>query len=278
MAASHTQHDAIPGVGPARDRAALAAHFVTDDADQRRLQRDRTNPTPTALRDFMMIADARRFERNAAFMALRWGGQAIVAAKSEREADALLQQFDGRDEWRIDAEPAPLELPKNSWLDRFRKRQRFAFVARKVLLELPDRPTFRHSYDVRLAPYPGVEGGYCVQKRVPEPEQIRRRLLANLPPDARPDGEGLVRQDVRVELRAVDPRVAGDDRLFRRAGAHQPKLDIVVAVAAHAGEPAGSRTCSSSVSAGRSGAARSAGRRPGPRRRLPGRCLRAPRP
>lgn len=219
MARPDDQHQATPGVGPVADRAALAAHFVRDAADVRRLSRDRTNPLTTAMRDWMMIADARQFDRDAVFLALRWGGQAVVSARSPREADALLQQFASRDEWRVDTQPVPLELPARSWVDRFRKRRRFVFVARKVLLELPDRPTFRHSYDVRLAPYPGVEGGYCVQKRIPPPEQIRRRLLQNLPPDVRPDAAGL-EQMIRKLLHKVFPlfltREAGFLKILQR--------------------------------------------------------------
>ncbi|MEM7577474.1 MAG: hypothetical protein AAF328_08365 [Planctomycetota bacterium] len=209
----------LAGYGPAPFRIKLRERFVHDPNDVRRLERDARHAGTDTPVDWLFVADAEQASPYKLFDRLRWGGQAVIAAKSEAQATELYRLFLSRDEWRIDAEPVGIEFAPRSWWKPWAQTHGVAFVVRKVLLELPENPTLRHSYDVRLEPWPGVEGGYCVQKRIPMPEQISRRLLANLDPQDRPTGEALERVIHKLR-RKVFPmfltREAGFLKILRR--------------------------------------------------------------
>ncbi len=207
-----------PGEGAPNQRQALADAFVDGDAAQRRLQRDRMQEA-NAPRDWYFVGPSASVTPDTVFHRLRWGGQAVLAAVTQRQADALLAEFEGREEWNVDAEPRPVELGRSAGWKPWEKPRGYALVVRKVLRELPQSPTFRPSYDVRLVPKADDPNGYCVQKRIPPPEQIRRRLMQNLPADQRPDDEGL-RRMIRKLLHKVFPlfltREAGFLKILQR--------------------------------------------------------------
>lgn len=209
----------LAGFGPVPFRAKLRDRFVHDRHDVRRLERDARHDDPNVPLDWLFVADADRACPYTLFDRLRWGGQAVIAAKTQAQAAELHRLFRSRDEWRIDHEPVAVEFAARTWWKPWAQTLGFAFVVRKVLLELPENPTLRHSYDVRLEPWPGVEGGYCVQKRIPMPEQISRRLLNNLAPEDRPQGEAL-EQTIHKLRRKVFPlfltREAGFLKILQR--------------------------------------------------------------
>ncbi len=210
---------APPGYGHAAHRATLRDAFVHTDADRLRLKRDARHDDPHVPVDWLFVADPDAATPAQLFHRLRWGGQAVVAAKTPRHAEELLRLFRSRDEWRLDEDPRPIEYGKPRWWQPWKQTTATAFVVRKVLLELPENPTLRHSYDVRLEPWPGVANGYCVQKRIPMPDQIRRRLLANLSLQQRPDDAGLERMIKKLRTKVFPlflTREAGFLKILQR--------------------------------------------------------------
>lgn len=161
---------------PSRPRCALtraaATHLVQHPADQRRLAQPQAQFAASGTGDFWFDADPRQCAPDRVMPALRFGGQFVFVTRSARQAAQVERRFAARPEFVIERPAAPLPCGR---LACVLHQAPLLLVARKVLLDHPDRLLSRQSFDVRLAPGP-TPSGWLVSKRIPDLEHTRDRL------------------------------------------------------------------------------------------------------
>jgi len=166
---------------PSRPRCALtrlaASHLAPDPATQRRLAQTQAQYAASGMADFWFDADARACPPARVMPALRFGGQFVFITRWARQAAQVQRLFAAAPEFVIERPASPLPCGR---LARALHQTPTLVIARKVLLDHPDRLLSRQSFDVRLAPGP-TPGGWVVSKRIPDIAHTRDRLARLAP-------------------------------------------------------------------------------------------------
>ena len=153
--------------------SAPVARVADDDAG---------GPAEPGAADLCVAANPRPLPADTLLARLRWGGVLVTVAPSRRAAEAHRVGFAGS-EWLPEGDPVrlpPWPLPPSGLAGPvlgLPGRPAWATAWRKVRHEPFDRPSlYHHSFDVRLRRDPGEPSGFRVRKRVPDLDQVRRRL------------------------------------------------------------------------------------------------------
>ncbi|HEY7120238.1 MAG TPA: hypothetical protein VH475_26860 [Tepidisphaeraceae bacterium] len=170
----HRNGQAHPLLGP------LIHRVLDEDREYRHFAHAPLAADPTALQDFVLAADDQVVDPAAVFARLRWGGQFVYAARSQRRAEKMAREFN-HDGFRVEHKPAFITRPRR-FLPFLSSRVHY-FVARKTHLIRPGEFTDRFTYHVELVRHHGPQhdGDHVVLKRVPTLESVVTRLRRKFP-------------------------------------------------------------------------------------------------
>ena len=164
---------------PARRQKLLdtiVGAVLSKDAEFRHLFSP-VSPERRGLADYVLAVGDDPHDADEIFRKLRWGGQAVYATRSARQAAEAAKNFNARGFVFVRG-PAcireGLRIP-------FLSRASHYFVARKVHLTLPREFNDRFTYEVQLIEPDRRGGDWIVLKEVPSVERVAARLRMRFP-------------------------------------------------------------------------------------------------